>query len=96
MTECFDELNYSCKRTIETRDENNNENLDLKMLEEPPKYEINPGSGEWFYVGSEAAAWLRSIGVFKRKNRSHLYQKYPTLWKYKLTSAERMNLIDRT
>merc|ERR1712066_103790 len=59
------------------------------MGDEPPKYELVPWSGEWYYIGSEAGAWMRMF-------RGVIYKTYPGLWKYMMTPEERKALIART
>merc|ERR1712071_595532 len=59
------------------------------MGDEPPKYELVQGSGEFHYIGSEAGAWMRMF-------RGVIYKTYPCLWKYMMTPEERKALIART
>ena len=61
----------------------------ITKSEEPPKYELIPGSGEFYYIGSEAGAW---IGVLNGR----LYKNYPQLWTYSMTTEDRKKLISRT
>ena len=52
----------------------------------PHKYELEPGSGTFFMIGSE-------IGAYMKLFRGLLYKKYPGLWRMLCSPEQRRYLI---